>query len=156
MEGWMLRANPINVHPGKFPMVRRTLPYRCSNLKRLVSATSLSRMLWPTDSQPVCLAIKHPSGSYDHIFTIVWQLRVCWFGAPSVTRGWVCRLELLPALASAVIFGSESHRTRDHILLSQIRDFPFRHLLQLAGLRWRYSTPPPHRRSAANYSWAVI
>jgi hypothetical protein len=32
----------------------------------------------------------------------------------------------------------------DHILLSQIRDFPFRRLLQLTGLRWRYSTPPPH------------
>jgi hypothetical protein len=29
------------------------------------------------------------------------------------------------------------------ILQSQIRDFPFRRLLQLAGLRWRYSTPPP-------------
>jgi hypothetical protein len=29
-------------------------------------------------------------------------------------------------------------------LLSQIRDFPFRRLLRLAGLRWRYSTPPPH------------
>jgi hypothetical protein len=34
--------------------------------------------------------------------------------------------------------------TRGHILLSQIRDFPFRRLLRLAGLRWRYSTPPPH------------
>jgi hypothetical protein len=34
-------------------------------------------------------------------------------------------------------------RVRD-ILLSQIRDFPFRRLLRLAGLRWRYSTPPPH------------
>jgi hypothetical protein len=32
----------------------------------------------------------------------------------------------------------------DHILLSQIRDFPFRRLLRLAGLLWRYSTPPPH------------
>jgi hypothetical protein len=34
--------------------------------------------------------------------------------------------------------------TRDHILLSQILDFTFRLLLRLAGLRWRYSTPPPH------------
>jgi hypothetical protein len=34
--------------------------------------------------------------------------------------------------------------TRNHILLSQIRDFPFCRLLRLAGLRWRYSTPPPH------------
>jgi hypothetical protein len=56
----------------------------------------------------------------------------------------VCRLQLLLALTSAVILGSESHGTRGHILLSQIRDFPFRHLLRLAGLRWRYSTPPPH------------
>jgi hypothetical protein len=37
-----------------------------------------------------------------------------------------------------------SRGTRDHILLSQIRDFPFRRLLWLTGLRWRYSTPPPH------------
>jgi hypothetical protein len=34
--------------------------------------------------------------------------------------------------------------TRDHILLSQIWDFPFRRLLRLAGSRWRYSTMPPH------------
>jgi hypothetical protein len=47
-------------------------------------------------------------------------------------------------LASAVILGSESRVTRDHILLSQIREFLFRRLLRLAGLRWRYSTPPPH------------
>jgi hypothetical protein len=32
----------------------------------------------------------------------------------------------------------------NHILLSQIQDFPFRRLLPLAGLRWRYSNPPPH------------
>jgi hypothetical protein len=27
---------------------------------------------------------------------------------------------------------------------TKIRDFPFRRLVRLAGLRWRYSTPPPH------------
>jgi hypothetical protein len=76
-------------------------------------------------------------------------LRVCWFGAPSLTRGRVCRLQLLLALASAIIFGSESRRTRGHILLSQIRDFLFRRLLRLAGSRWRYSTPPPHGRATS-------
>jgi hypothetical protein len=40
------------------------------------------------------------------------------------TRGWVCSLQLLLAPSSAVILRSDFHRTRDHILLSQIRDFP--------------------------------
>jgi hypothetical protein len=62
----------------------------------------------------------------------------------SVTRGWVCHSQLLLALASAFILGSEFPGTRDHILLSQIRDPPFCRLLRLTGLRWRYSTPPPH------------
>jgi hypothetical protein len=66
----------------------------------------------------------------------------------SLKRGWVCHLQLLLALASAFILGSESRGTRDHILRSQIRDFPFCRLLRRAGLRWRYSTPPPHRNLA--------
>jgi hypothetical protein len=48
---------------------------------------------------------------------------------------------MLLALASVVFLGSESLSTCDHILLSQIWDFPFRRLLRLAGSRWRYSTP---------------
>jgi hypothetical protein len=40
---------------------------------------------------------------------------------------------MLLSLASAVFLGSEPFCTRDHILLSQIRDFPFRRLLRLAG-----------------------
>jgi hypothetical protein len=56
------------------------------------------------------------------------------------------------ALASAVILGSESRGTRDYILLSQIRNFAFRRLLRLAGLWWRYSTPPPHGISLASES----
>jgi hypothetical protein len=42
----------------------------------------------------------------------------------SLTRGWVCRLQLLVVLGSAVILRSESRGTHDHILLSQIRDSP--------------------------------
>jgi hypothetical protein len=56
-------------------------------------------------------------------------------GALSLMRGRVCRLQLLLALASAVIFGSASFGTRDRILLSQNWDFPFRRLLRLAGSR---------------------
>jgi hypothetical protein len=40
--------------------------------------------------------------------------------------------------------GSESRGTRDHIPLSQIREFPFRRLPPLEGSRWSHSTPPPH------------
>jgi hypothetical protein len=79
--------------------------------------------------------------------------------------------KLLLGLASRVILGSESHGTHDHISLPdhltghspegsgpciyvpQWQDgpvippgtgFPFRRLLRLAGLRWRYSNPPRH------------
>jgi hypothetical protein len=42
----------------------------------------------------------------------------------SLMRAWVHRLQLLLVLASAVILRSESRRTHDHILLSQIWDSP--------------------------------
>jgi hypothetical protein len=80
----------------------------------------------------------------DQILITVWQLRSCFCGAPSLTRGRVCLLYMLLALASAVFLGSDFLGTRDHILLSQIWAFPFRRLLRLVGSRWRYSTQPPH------------
>jgi hypothetical protein len=92
------------------------------------------------------------SGAYDQIFVTARQLRVCWCGALSLTRGRVCRLQLLLGLASVVTLGSHSRWTRDHILLSQIRDLHFRRLEQLAGLRWRYSTPPPRGKMSSCYT----
>jgi hypothetical protein len=59
----------------------------------------------------------------------IFQLNTCGYTCnpyitSSVTRGWVCRLQLLLGLASAVILRSESRGTHDHILLSHIRDSP--------------------------------
>jgi hypothetical protein len=109
----------------------------------LITGLLESELYVTTDGQPASLSWnKAPIWGLRPDFIIVWQLRVCWFGAPSLTRGLVSRLQLLLALASAVILGSESRRTRGLILLSHFRDFPFRRLLRLAGSRWRYWTPP--------------
>jgi hypothetical protein len=128
---------------------RRLLPIELNSL-------SLSLILWPTASRPVCLGIKHPLNSQVKVkVKVTLRLTVsqsvslgvepilglmtrhlllsCYCGAPSLTRGRVCLLYMLLALASAFFLGSESLWTRYHTLLSQIRDFPFRRLLRLAG-----------------------
>jgi hypothetical protein len=62
--------------------------------------------LGPTLSWPVCLGARRPSGTRDQFFYLLEisfrQLRVCYFVAPSLTRGRVCNLLLLLILASAV------------------------------------------------------
>jgi hypothetical protein len=55
----------------------------------------------------------------------IFQLNTCSYSpyvTSSLTRGWVCSIQFLLALASAVILRSDSRGTRDHTLLSQIRD----------------------------------
>jgi hypothetical protein len=56
------------------------------------------------------------------ILLFVWlfhrPLRVCWCGAPSLTRSRAYSFQLLLDIASAVFLGSESHGTHEYILLS--------------------------------------
>jgi hypothetical protein len=64
-----------------------------------------------------------PLETHDTNFII--QLNTCGLSPCvifSLTRGWVCHLQLLLVLASAVNLRPESRETRDHMLLSQIRD----------------------------------
>jgi hypothetical protein len=128
------------------------LRMHCLPTEVRIIVVSPGLILRPTVSWPVCLGIKHPSGAYDQIYITVRRLQAFWSGALSLMRGRVCHLQLLLVLATAVIFGFESHGTRDHILLSQIRNFPFRRLLRLTGLPWRYSTPPSHGIGPLNNS----
>jgi hypothetical protein len=122
--------------------VRGTSEYLSLTQNQL--SLSLSLILRPTVTRPVSLGIWHSSGAYDQIFISVGQLLVCWCGALSLARGWICHLRLLLALASAFILSSEYCATREHILLYQERNLNFFRLLRIAGLRWRYSNPPPY------------
>jgi hypothetical protein len=105
---------------------------------------SLSFILRPTVSRPVYLGAKLIWGLRLDIYLSL-TITALFLWASSLTRGRVWLSYMLLALASIVFLGSESLWTRNHILLSHIRDFPFRRLLRLAGSRWRYSNPPPHR-----------
>jgi hypothetical protein len=99
-----------------------------------------------TDSQSASLSWnKTPIWSLRPDIYLSLTITALFLWASSLMRGRVWLLYMLLALASVVFLGSESLWTRNHILLSQIWDFPFRRLLRLAGSRWRYSTPPPHR-----------
>jgi hypothetical protein len=105
---------------------------------------------------------------WDPPLVFFFQLNTCGYSpyvTSSLTKGWVCRLELLLTLTSALILGYNSRGIHDLILLSQIRDspnlesqvsvfisarnwvtqlypphtgFPFRRLRRLARLQWRY------------------
>jgi hypothetical protein len=66
-----------------------------TGLDRLVEV-EVEVNLWPIVSRPVCLGVRHPSGTRDQFFFLLEislrQLLVCYFVAPSLTRGLVCNL----------------------------------------------------------------
>jgi hypothetical protein len=116
--------------------------------------------------------------SFTFMEIIFKQLGGCYYGAPSLTRGWNCNLQLLLGLASAIFFGTESAGFMTKFY-SQFWDIPtwrarflclfppgtgwpsytpghwipFFRLLLLVGLQCRYANPPPHRVSTIMPCW---
>jgi hypothetical protein len=95
-----------------------------------------------TVSQSVSLGVEPHLGLMIRYLLLFDSYGLVFCGVLSLTRGRVCHLYKLLALASAVFVGSLG--TREHILLSQDLRLPSRRLLRLAGSRWRYWTPPPY------------
>jgi hypothetical protein len=93
------------------------------NLTALLSQSHIA-----TDGQSVSLVSSPIWGSWPDVNYCFDSYGLVFYGASSLTRGRVCLLYMLLALASAVFLGSELLGTRDHILLSQTWDFPFRPL----------------------------
>jgi hypothetical protein len=122
------------------------LPVAVSYRKLTRCQVQSSQSHIPTDDQSVSKSwCRAPSEAHDQIFITLLTVTVLFFvGHPHWREvGSVFYMCCWP-LPAQVFLGSESLGIRDHILLSQIWDFPFRRLLRLAGSRWRYSTPPPH------------
>jgi hypothetical protein len=68
--------------------------------------------------------VARPLENHDQYFFQLKTFGYIPYVTSSLTREWVCRLQLVLVLASAVILRPESRETHDHILLSQIRDSP--------------------------------
>jgi hypothetical protein len=91
------------------------------NFCLLLAESELLYDWWFTTSLSVCLSSK----PLKRLTTInfIFQLNTCGCGpyvTSSVTKGWVCCIQLLLVLASAVILRSQSRGTHEHILPSQI------------------------------------
>jgi hypothetical protein len=128
-------------------------------------------MLRPTVSRSVCLDIKHPSGAYNKIFIAVRQLAglLMWGGLSDERMGIPFTIaagprqrihswdrvprDSWPYFAVSDSRLPQSRGPGPRIYIPQEQDgpviapgtgFPFHRLLRLAGVRWKYLTPPPH------------
>jgi hypothetical protein len=82
---------------------------------------------WRSVGQSALVSDTHlgPATNFPLLSLIIFRrLRVCWCGAPSLTRSRVCIFQLLLGIASAAFLRYESHETHEHILLSLFLRLP--------------------------------
>jgi hypothetical protein len=117
-QQWTLLCSQAHVfadwRPSHTYLLLFYLPYRDSTVIRIKVRVTLRLAVY---RQSVRLGDKPLEAHDQHFF----QLNTCChipYVTSSLTRGWVCRLQLLLALASAVILRSGSCGTHVYILLS--------------------------------------
>jgi hypothetical protein len=106
--------------------------------------------LRPTVSWPVCLGVRHPSGTHDQFFFLLeisfWQLRVCYFVASSLMRGRVYNLlyNCFWALPEQSLLGQSPVELRPYFTVSSETPQTWRArspYLYSPGTGWRSYTP---------------
>jgi hypothetical protein len=133
----LLNSTQFSNLPVSVSLISNSL-YDWNLLVRILNSTA-SQSHIATDGQSV--------SQYVLVTSLIWgswpDIYYCWTVTALFLWGALSdeRTGLSFVYASGVFLGSESLGTRDHILLSEFRDFHFRRLLRLAGLRWRYSNP---------------
>jgi hypothetical protein len=110
-DSWQYLLSQIRVFPFRRLLRLAGLRWRYWNpppRRVVLTHWSESKSHIVTDGQSISKSwCRAPSGAHDQIqvFITLWQLRSCFPGAPSLTRGLVCLLYMLLALASVVFLG---------------------------------------------------
>jgi hypothetical protein len=129
-----------------FPCIKVNIILPTRTAKNLIERPpiQLLRYYWLSVSQSLFLSGIHLGPKTRFLLTS----NSCWCWAPSLTRGWVCRLSLLLALASAVMLNSRQYYIRfgpplwssgSSWLQIQCPGFDSRHyqiVWELVGLQW--------------------
>jgi hypothetical protein len=105
----LLRGNLLVYEYVRLQSPRASETGKEEDRNRKQSYSQVIIILLPAVSRPVCLGFRNSSGACDKCFfflIIFRQMRVCWCGAPFMTRGLVCSLQILLSLASSVFLGS--------------------------------------------------